>query len=373
MNILIIGAGNIGTAMAAMISQNKEHRVTMLTSKPELWLPTLRFSSGTAGAWKESGRIQATGDWEEAFADAEMIFVTVPSFLKRKYVEKMHPYIKKGSILIFVPGCGGIEFFCNTLISQGVIVGGADRVPCVSRIQEYGKSVRLDWKQGIRYGCLQAGYTDQICGMLSEILSMKCSPVKNYLAVTLTPSNQVLHTSRLYALFGKIEKDQYFPGNILFYGEWDDTSSDYLLKCDEELQKICRALDQMDLSEVISLKIHYESDTIEKMTKKISSIVSLKNIESPMIQSENGSYQVDWDSRYFTEDFPFGLCILKGIGEICGVDTPFMDEMLQWYSTVAGKEYLIDGSWEGRDLQETHTPHRFGITTLEQFYDLYKQ
>lgn len=92
-----------------------------------------------------------------------------------------------------------------------------------------------------------------------------------------------------------------------------------------------------------------------------------------MIQSENGSYQVDWMSRYFTEDFPFGLCILKGIGEICGVDTPFMDEMLQWYSTVAGKEYFIDGSWEGRDLQETHTPYRFGITTLEQFYDLYRK
>lgn len=94
MNILIIGAGNIGTAMAAMISQNNEHRVTMLTSRPELWLPYLRFSSGALGEWKESGRIQVTDNWEEAFADAEIIFVTVPSFLKRKYVEKMQPYLQ---------------------------------------------------------------------------------------------------------------------------------------------------------------------------------------------------------------------------------------------------------------------------------------
>lgn len=36
MNITVIGGGNIGTLMAAEAA-NKGHKVTIYTSKPELW------------------------------------------------------------------------------------------------------------------------------------------------------------------------------------------------------------------------------------------------------------------------------------------------------------------------------------------------
>ena len=35
--------------------------------------------------------------------------------------------------------------------------------------------------------------------------------------------------------------------------------------------------------------------------------------------------------RFFTEDVPYGLCILKDLGRIFGVETPMIDEMLEWH------------------------------------------
>ena len=41
----------------------------------------------------------------------------------------------------------------------------------------------------------------------------------------------------------------------------------------------------------------------------------LKGLLSPMYKSENG-WRVDWNSRYFTADFPFGLKILIDIAKL---------------------------------------------------------
>ena len=41
MNICIIGAGNIGTYLAAYISMNKNNKVYLHTSKPEVFKETI--------------------------------------------------------------------------------------------------------------------------------------------------------------------------------------------------------------------------------------------------------------------------------------------------------------------------------------------
>lgn len=36
-------------------------------------------------------------------------------------------------------------------------------------------------------------------------------------------------------------------------------------------------------------------------------------------------------SRFFTEDIPYGLCILRDIGRLAGVPTPTSDMMIEWH------------------------------------------
>lgn len=83
-----------------------------------------------------------------------------------------------------------------------------------------------------------------------------CEPLPDYLNLTLTPSNPILHTTRLMTLF----KD-YVPGKIvyssvpLFYEEWSDETTELLFKCDAEVQGLCHELKVFDLSEVKSLRL----------------------------------------------------------------------------------------------------------------------
>ena len=72
----------------------------------------------------------------------------------------------------------------------------------------------------------------------------------------------------------------------------------------------------------------------------------------------------DFGNRYFTEDGPFGLAVLRGIAEVAGVKTPTMDKVLTWMQSMMGKEYLKDGKLVGKDIGSTRSPQKYGLKTL---------
>ena len=176
---------------------------------------------------------------------------------------------------------------------------------------------------------------------MSDIWEIPCFPLPNYLSVTLTPSNPILHTARLRTLFADYEEGKVYSRNPLFYGEWDDASSDLLIKCDEELQSLIKIMDKLDLHEVRSLKVHYESDSVEAITKKLCSIKSLHNLASPMKKVEGG-WVPDFQFRYFTTDFPYGLAIIEELAEILDCDVPNIKNTMDRYRRVAKDFSKID-------------------------------
>lgn len=180
----------------------------------------------------------------------------------------------------------------------------------------------------------------------------------NYLNVTLTPSNPILHTTRLSVLFKDYVDGLTYDKVPLLYEEWDNESSELLLKCDNEVQTICKSLDCFDLSYVKSLKIHYESDTAEQLTSKITSINSFKGLKSPCIQTHDG-YIPDFSSRYFTADFPYGLSILVQISKLLGLSCPYMTKTLDWYNKLVA-------------LHSEFSFAEYGITTPHALLDFYK-
>ena len=144
----------------------------------------------------------------------------------------------------------------------------------------------------------------------------------------------------------------------MFYGEWNDETSEYLFKCDDELQDLCRVIGVEDIK---FLREHYESYTPKAMTEKMHSILSFKKVQSPLIPMDNGCYKIDFNSRYFVEDFPYGLFIIKGLADICDVVTPMIDEIIRWYLTITNQ------SGEYRNI-----PFENGIKTIEDIHSLYR-
>ena len=268
--------------------------------------------------------------------------------------------MKEGTKIGLVPGTGGGECAFKECIDKGCVVFGLQRVPSVARLIEYGKTVcATGYRDTLCVASLPHRYTAECCELISSIFDMPCTQLPNYLNLTLTPSNPILHTTRLRIIFKDYQEGKEYEYVPLFYEEWDDESSELLIRCDNEVQQICKALKEFDLTYVKSLLIHYESENAEQLTQKISSIKGFKGLKTPTIFVE-GKYQPDLHSRYFTADFSYGMVILKQIADFVGVDIPYINQTLSWYKAVAKEK-------------EEFVYENFGIYNLNDFRDFYSK
>ncbi len=306
----------------------------------------------------------------------DTIIVTYPSnafkYIKDELVESLKN--KRGTRVVFMPGLGGVEFVFRDLVLNGSTIIGLQRVPAVYRLVVPGREVMISGrrKEGLFAAAIPAMKKGEAKQIIEDLFQLKCEEIPNYLSVTLTPSNPILHTSRLYSLFNKYEPEHVFTKNPLFYGEWNEDSSKLLIECDNELKDIKAKLKDIDLTFVESLLDHYESTDSKSLTEKISSISSLHNLKSPMIEVGENQYKVDWSSRYFKADFPNGIVILKAIAMLADIDTPAMDKIIFWYQKQIGKQYLLDKDTLGKDIIECNVPQNYGITTAEELEKYYK-
>lgn len=371
MNICIVGGGNIGVAIAARIKILTRHHVTLCCSKPELWHGEIVLKDSINGTAEVAMLLNLTSNFAQCIPNADIVFVTYPSFARKEAIRKLIPHMRSGSILGFVPGCGGVEFSFEQLLSKQITVFGFDRVPCISRLSACAKTVDANFKESCRLATIPRADAERVCQILEPLLGLVIVPLKNYLTVTLTPSNPILHTSRLYSLFHLYSPHHVFAEKIFFYGKWDMESSVMLLECDRELQHLCSAICNVDVSGVIPLSKHYKSQTAFAMTQKLQGIPTLARIEAPLKRTDVG-YVIDYASRYFLEDFPHGLCVIKGLCIIYGVKTPKIDQVIAWYQGICGKEYFV-GDTLGRDIYDTSSPQAFGLCTVDDVGKYYNR
>lgn len=355
--IAVVGGGNIGTQFACVCAA-KGCKVNIFTSKPDLYDGMLE--SVDENEKLISGKVElVTDNLEKAIKGCKIIFITYPAFMLKKIAKDIYPYISEDMCIFVIPGTGGAEFAFKDCLKAGVTLAGIQRVPSVARLEQYGKRVRCEGKRASLYlATLPKSKSKKITEFISFLWDMPCIELPNYLSVTLTPSNPILHTTRCRVLFEDYSLGKVYENNPLFYGEWDDKSSELLLACDNELQKICLSLKKLDLSYVKSLKIHYDSKTKEELTKKITSIPSLHNLASPMKKIRDG-WVPDLNSRYFTADFPHGLAIIEKLAVLLNVSVPNIEATMNWYKKITNTEDCFNLS-------------EYGINSIEDLYDIYK-
>jgi len=359
MNITIVGGGNIGTQFAGHCAE-KGHPVIIYTSNPQLFDKKI-YVVDKNNDIIHTGEIElATNDEKEAFEKAELIFVTMPAYCMKDIAEKIFPYAHKDMKICLVPGTGGGECAFLSCANKGATLFGLQRVPSVARLKEYGKCVRAVGYRGLLHvAALPAQKGKECADTITSLFDMPCEVLGNYLNLTLTPSNPILHTTRLKSIFADYRDGVVYSTIPLFYEDWTDETSELLFKCDEEVQNICKALNMFELSGVKSLKVHYESDSPQALTKKIRSIEGFKGIGTPNVKLDEG-YVPDLDSRYFKADFLYGLTILIQIAEMFNVSAINMKSTMEWYKAIAGDQ-------KGFDFKE------YGIHSKDEFLEFYSR
>ena len=370
MKICIVGAGNIGLVLASTIALLKKHEVVIYTHK-EFDVSKLVFEDVENGKEYTNLDIKIETDLKKALDNANYVFCTYPAFLRKDFIKESKEYYPKGCKLGFLPGYGGAEYMCKELVEEGISVFGLQRVPFVARQSNKEIASCLSRKTNLYLASIPKNKSEEICKEIEELISIPTIPLNEYLAVTLAPSNPLLHLSGVYNVFKDYNEGDSYDRQLMFYEEWNDETSKLLLKYDEELQEICNRMKPLNLEEVVSLKIYYESPTAEAMTKKLKSIKAFEVVQVPLIEKE-GKFYPDFNSRMFLEDFPYGIAIIKYFAILTDVETPAIDTILKFYEDKQGICYFNEDGSPGKDFENSGIPANYGLDSLESIINYYR-
>jgi len=314
MNITIVGFGNIAHALIGCMSYEKIDKLFVL-SESNIHTNTIK-----ADCKNHAGIINdITPLPEKIIPKSDMILFTVPSFARKKLLQKIAAYVQNDTLIGAFPGVGGFNEEVSSIIrNKSLNVFSSQRVPYIARMIEKGVSVHVTPKDSIAIAAEKDHR--EVQETLRSLLDMNIELLNDFMEVNLSNSNPILHTARLYSLF---HENKVYDKVVMFYEEWDDASSEILLSMDEEFMKLVKKL---NLKNIKSLKEHYEVSTVNEMTKKIKSIDAFKNIPAPMTVI-NDKYVPDMQSRYFMEDVNIGLKFIRDNARKMDVNIPTIDHV----------------------------------------------
>ena len=372
MNVCIIGGGHIGTALVCYIKKtHPEYRVSLYTRKPELFTEEIKCNDIEQKISYYVKPDAITNNAEIAAGGADIVFIALPHFAIEKAFADIAPYISDNAYIGVLPGGGGCEFIFNKYFDESKTLFGFQRVPFTAKLEKYGKEANLkSWKPFSVVGTLKPNRIDSGCELI-EACGLKTQKASNYLEIALTPTNPILHTSRTFELFGKHDVNYKYDTKYKFYVGWSDETSKTLFAMDKELHNLLDSMKGIDTAAIRPLPEHYESPTIEALTAKINSIPTFQTVFAPMKEVEGG-YVADTTSRMFTEDFPWGLAVIRSYFELFGIAAPTMDKVLGWYADYMGLEWFVNGKFCGKDLAKTGIIQNYGIKSKEELLSLYK-
>ena len=224
---------------------------------------------------------QITSDPAEVVPQADIVLLCLPGFSIREVLQQIAPVLTPGTAVGSIVSSTGFFFEAFKILSPQTPLFGFQRVPFISRLKEYGRSADL------------LGYKPNLSIAIEQTVD------KEPLRATI---EQLLEFNQLLSVLPVTK------GSI-------PTILDY-----------------------------YESTDAASLTAKLQSIQAFKGIKSPM-KRVDGGFVPDFESRYFTEDFPYGLQIVQRLAHQHGVKTPMIDEILRWGMTqLAHQKFNPEGS-----------------------------
>lgn len=281
--ICICGGGNLSHSIAGRAATMMEGKgeVRLLTRRPALWNKTVRVEDDLGNVF-ETPLSMVTDQVDQAVKGADVVLLCLPGYAITEELTRIRPFLGDNTMVgSIVCSTGFFDDAFQALNSKQPLFG-FQRVPFVARIAEYGKKSYL-W--GYRDKVFMA--TDRMDETKATRLRTLCSllfgtpvyPLENYMEVTLTNSNPILHTGRLYSMWREWD-GQPFDTPGYFYRDWTDDDSEIIIGMDKEFFQLLDAL-HVRKGAIETLLEHYEATDASSMTAKIRSIPSLSKVLSP--------------------------------------------------------------------------------------------
>lgn len=327
MKVCICGGGSLGHVIAGWSAAKVKAQVSVYTSRPGEWVSDIVVD--TPEGDKLTGHIfKVSDDPREVVSPADVVLFCYPGYLIESTLKRLKPFFRKDAFIGSVFSSTGFFFDARKVLAPDQPLWGFQRVPFIARVGEYGHSAHLlGYKSELKVAVENVPTEEKqaFAEFLSEWFERKVTLLDNYFEASLSNSNPLLHPAVLYDMFAG---DKVYDRKIYLYREWSESAAELLIKMDEEFFRLLEVL-PVRRGFLPTILDYYESKDAASLAAKLRSIPAFQNLEAPMKQGPTG-WVPDYSSRYFSEDFPYGLKLICTLAHEKGVPVPTLDRVLEW-------------------------------------------
>lgn len=372
-NVTIIGGGNSSHVIIPILAK-QGYNVTLLTRKPKKWKSTitLDYINSEGSLIKQiKGNIDKISDnYKQVLANTDLVLLCLPVHVYPEIIDRIGSSIEKDKKLIIgtIYGQGGFNWMVENTIKKydlkNIEYFAFGLIPFICRIKEYGKEAAT---YGSKQKNMIATSSQELFEKLSEDFLDACCynffqegkfyKTPNFISLTLSVDNQLIHPCRLYDLYqlhqGKWNSVEEVP---YFYKDFTQSAAETMKKIDSDLDRIRKAVRVKYNSTDYSMMLNYMNLEKYSYDFPITSIYdsfknspTLQNIKTPVIKTPNG-YEISKKSRFFTDDIFYGLCIFKSIAQYLDVRTKSLDSLLRWAEKTTGIVILDEKNQLNKNL-----------------------
>lgn len=367
LKVAICGGGRTGHLNAILFKQLPNVQVSMLTSNLEIIEQHARHTPMQAllpdGSTLDARLDRVTTDARTAVEDADIVIITVPAHARPQTLQAIAPHLSSSKPVYVgaIPGFCGFDWLAEATLADrpNLVIWGMKDVPHTAFDLTAGRSIKMGGGKSRLYVATHARESQESRQRLEEMLTALYGPcvtmLDNYLEITLTPGNPIMHSSVIYGLIGPYGQwhRKIFPQRMCWWTECPELGAYFLERMDQESQDLCAVISQrmgIDLSSVKSLK----QEIVEAYGEQIrdsSSMLSIlrtnqayNDILAPMVPADRNraGYVIERESRAFNEDVAYGLVLLVEMAKRFELKVPYIEEVLQW--SVAYMQGLRDSA-----------------------------
>jgi opine dehydrogenase len=393
LTVTIVGGGSSAHTLIPLLSAAK-YDVNLLTRNPARWSKQVEVQyqseDGEVIKMFQGQLSKISSDPKDVVSEADVIILCMPVSQYRSVLHRIAPYLNSGKKVYVgtVYGQAGFNWMVDEVKDafglENIVTFCFGLIPWICRVQEYGKV-------GITYGIkpiniaavepkeefdeLNRIFLEKVC--VGWFGKSEVRQADNFLSLTFSVDNQIIHPSRCYGLFvkhgGEWDNVEDIP---YFYRDFDQFSADILRKLDADYSKIRERIRKKYPEKKFTYMLDYL--TLNQTTNETEdyNIVesfqlsrTLGAIKPPTVKTKEGTWNINTNHRFFTDDIHYGLCIAKWAADRLTIDVPTIDEIINWAQELRDEVLIEDGELQldSEDLSErfiSGIPHFYGYRTI---------
>jgi len=338
--VTVLGGGNTAFSIAAKLSLDGfevllwEHPAFAQTIEPIRETLTIHLE-GTAvtGAARLAG---VTTDAKEAAAWSDRLVASVPSYAHRAFAEAFAPVLEPRHRLALLPGnLGSLEFaaLVRRAGGRGCVLAESDTAPYVCRKTAPDRAVIWGVVPALGIGVFPADRTADAMGAM-QLLFPGASAYGNVLAAGLSALNPIVHPPGVLLNAGRVERSR---GEFYFYEEGVTPG---VVRVIEGLDR-----ERLALGAAYGIALTPVAESFAKAgfgpRGDLWSVIN----GSRMLTALRAPGQLD--TRWLTEDLPYGLATWNALAAPVGVEMPIARSLITLGSAMLGRDFEA----ERRDLR----------------------